>query len=528
MDQEWLRQRPHLAPLARTLNTVLMIADGQYQQGRASGDAVDYGEFEERVAHVTAKVEQDVHSIALSGLDVDVPFIRVWGRHYRRVHRIARTYGSLSGPVTVERTLYRELGQRQGPVLDPIAVRAGVVDGSWLPRTARAIAHLVSQVTSREAEATGRELMRLPYSRSSIERVGHAVGAEYLSRREHVEPKLIETCELPPGIASVSVSVDRVTVPMEEPAAKEPEASGRPVRLQEDTLRKFGHEVSPRTQAVLDEAERAAKGARPKIQRNYRMAYCATVTMHDSNGDALHTIRYGRMPAAVDSLEQLTHRDVHRMMQHLQQDVITIRRRAGPVPVVLLADGAPELWRLFELHLNENKIGCAPVKLVDAWDALEYIAAAARLLESRVKAWPGTFRRWKTWLLKEPGGAERVLYALQSSDLQNARDEAGKRPVGDAVRYIQARLALMNYAEARRRGLPIGSGAVEATCKSLVSVRMKRCGSRWKHQSGNEILQLRALQLSDRWDAAMPRILGPLRKPVHVVTSRYEALRAAA
>jgi hypothetical protein len=89
--------------------------------------------------------------------------------------------------------------------------------------------------------------------------------------------------------------------------------------------------------------------------------------------------------------------------------------------------------------------------------------------------------------------------------------------VGDAVRYVQSRLALMNYADARRHGLPIGSGAVEATCKSLVSVRMKRCGSRWKHQSGNEILQLRALQLSDRWDAAMSRIPGPLRKPVHVV-----------
>jgi hypothetical protein len=35
--------------------------------------------------------------------------------------------------------------------------------------------------------------MRLPYSRSSIERVAHAVGAEYLSRFEQVEPTLIET-----------------------------------------------------------------------------------------------------------------------------------------------------------------------------------------------------------------------------------------------------------------------------------------------------------------------------------------------
>ena len=45
--------------------------------------------------------------------------------------------------------------------------------------------------------------------------------------------------------------------------------------------------------------------------------------------------------------------------------------------MVLLADGAPELWRLFEQHLNEKHLGTAPVKLVDAWHALEYMAAAA-------------------------------------------------------------------------------------------------------------------------------------------------------
>ena len=45
--------------------------------------------------------------------------------------------------------------------------------------------------------------------------------------------------------------------------------------------------------------------------------------------------------------------------------------------------------------------------------------------------------------------------------------------------------------------------------------------------SGNEILQLRALQLSDRWDAALPLVLSPLRKPVHVI-GRSEALGRAA
>jgi hypothetical protein len=194
-------------------------------------------------------------------------------------------------------------------------------------RTARAVAHLVAQVTSREACATSRELMRLPYSRCSIERVGHAVGA------------------------------------------------------------------------ALTEARREAQQPGPKIMRNYRMAYCATATLHDEQGDALHTIRYGRMPPEPDSIESITHRDVHRMLRRMLDDVVVLRRRAGPLPVVLLADGAPELWRLFSQHFNSETLGVAPIKLIDAWHALEYIAAAARLLESREKVLPGAFRRWKAWLM---------------------------------------------------------------------------------------------------------------------------------
>lgn len=83
MDHDWIRQRPHLAPLVRKLDAVLQLADELYERGRASGDSVDYGEFEERVARATAEVDQSVHQIALSGLDVDAPFIRVWGKCYR-------------------------------------------------------------------------------------------------------------------------------------------------------------------------------------------------------------------------------------------------------------------------------------------------------------------------------------------------------------------------------------------------------------------------------------------------------------
>lgn len=211
------------------MQALLELADELHVKGRAGGDSVDYAAFEERVAEATADLEKGVHQVALRSLDIDAPYIRVWGKYYRRVHRAERAFGTMGGPVTIQRTLYREVGKRRGAAVDPVALRAGAVDGSWLPRTSRAIAHLMAQGTSREASATSTELLRLPYSRSSFERVGHAVGREYLRRRAHIEPKLIAEFDVPKAARSISVSVDRTTVPMEEVPEKREAPAPMPI-----------------------------------------------------------------------------------------------------------------------------------------------------------------------------------------------------------------------------------------------------------------------------------------------------------
>ena len=79
------------------------------------------------------------------------------------------------------------------------------------------MAHLLQQGTSREAEVTGQRVGRLPYSRSSFEAVGHEVGRRYCERQAQIEDLLSTNFTLPEEASSVSVSLDRVSLPMEEP-----------------------------------------------------------------------------------------------------------------------------------------------------------------------------------------------------------------------------------------------------------------------------------------------------------------------
>ena len=64
--------------------------------------------------------------------------------------------------------------------------------------------------------------------------------------------------------------------------------------------------------------------------------------------------------------------------------------------------------------------------------------------------------------------------------------------------YIENNKDRMRYAELVARGLPVGSGATEGACKSLVQVRAKGCGQRWLPNGLDAVLVLRGLEMSDR------------------------------
>jgi hypothetical protein len=113
------------------------------------------------------------------------------------------------------------------------------------------MAHHVQRGTAREAEECAAEMGRLPYSRCSFERVAHAVGELFVSQNVEVEDALIEAYQPLAEARSVSVGLDRVSMPMAEPR---PPAAGSAEegRRQEpdhgglaDGLGRHGHAARP-------------------------------------------------------------------------------------------------------------------------------------------------------------------------------------------------------------------------------------------------------------------------------------------
>jgi hypothetical protein len=84
---------------------------------------------------------------------------------------------------------------------------------------------------------------------------------------------------------------------------------------------------------------------------------------------------------------------------------------------------------------------------------------------------------------------------------------------------MRERLGRMRYAEAVGHGTADRKWQCRGDLQEPVGLRMKRPGARWKDKTGEEVLQLRGLMLSDRWAQAMNRALKPLAKPVRVGSS---------
>jgi hypothetical protein len=233
------------------------------------------------------------------------------------------------------------------------------------------------------------------------------------------------------------------------------------------------------------------------------MAYCGTVTLHDARGKALYTMRFGQMPGL----------DPEDLCNAMANTVYRLREKQPGLLLQLLADGAHEMWNLLEPSFPVGVFGPRHL-LVDFWHVVEKLGPAAAAIFGASEARDVT-TRWRSLLKHRKDAAKQILGELRASGCEELDVGAdADRPVHEAITYLTNHADRMNYAGARVKGLPIGSGSVEATCKTLVGVRMKRAGSRWKEETGEHVIKLRALALSDQWDGAMTNLMATQRTAV--------------
>ena len=96
-----------------------------------------------------------------------------------------------------------------------------------------------------------------------------------------------------------------------------------------------------------------------------------------------------------------------------------------------------------------------------------------------------------------------------------------RKPIRRVLKFFKKNRQRMQYAEMKQRGLPIGSGPVEACNRVLVQQRMKCSGMRWsEHGTGQAILSLRALWKSGRFDAAWRQIMLALEPETYTLRNR--------
>ena len=125
------------------------------------------------------------------------------------------------------------------------------------------------------------------------------------------------------------------------------------------------------------------------------------------------------------------------------------------------------------------------------------------------------YEKLKVILKEQDDGAEEVIKQLNSMErkLKGKKNKKRRELLHAELLYFENQKDRMRYAEYQRRGLPIGSGVIEASCKTLATRRMKRSGMSWR-DGKQPLLTIRGLQQSDRWERAWKLISNSYRDDV--------------
>jgi hypothetical protein len=157
---------------------------------------------------------------------------------------------------------------------------------------------------------------------------------------------------------------------------------------------------------------------------------------------------------------------------------------------IVIGDGAIWIWNLADLHFP------GAIQIVDLYHARQHLWAVAALL------FPNHSAQQNRWIvsaqrLLDQGRIESLVKRLRT--IQSDHAEVVQKLCLEAE-YFDRNAARMRYPEFRKLGLFVGSGVVEAGCKTVIASRLKCSGMFWTVDGANAIVALRCSLLNGRFE----------------------------
>jgi hypothetical protein len=358
------------------------------------------------------------------------------GEH--RKARVKLQLQCLFGSFVLWRDYYYHPGKQQGHY--PADAALGL-EGAYTPALARLIClEGADQSSYQQAEEHLRETGGIEVSARQIQRVVQRVGSEAQAWQER--SALPGGCEAP----LLYISADATGVPM-----RREELEGR-------------------------------SGKQPDGTAKTRSAYLGCVFTQHRRDEKGRPIRDYDSTTYVSTMHPLE--DFGPLLRRE-----AIRRGVGQAEqVVLLIDGAPGLENMG--HLNFD----GATQIVDFYHGAEHAGKVVETLlgSKEHPQYKAQRSRWVRRLLRN--GVENLI--------EEARRECAGRPQAQAVEdelgYFVRNVARMKYGTFRRQGFFIGSGVIEAGCKTVIGSRCKQSGMFWGEPGAQNILALRCIRASRR------------------------------
>jgi hypothetical protein len=350
------------------------------------------------------------------------------------------------GPVEILRPYY--LCAHCGIGQFPVDVELDIEDTEISPGVRRMQALVGQEAPFDHGRQQMKVLAGLEVTTKSVERTAEAIGAD-IAQREQAEIQKALQLELP-VVAGDTIPVLYVQM----------DGTGVPVVKKETVGRQGKME------------------GQPPHTREVKLGCVFTQTGWDQEGYPIRDPDSTTYTGAIESAEQFGRRIYAQACG---------RGFSRALKKVVIGDGAEWIWHLVALHFPEA------IQIVDLYHARQHLWEVARKLYAddagKQKAWMKMHQK----RLLDRGKIEKLVAALRSIESDNPEVREKMRIEAD---YFERNTGRMRYPKFRGQHLFVGSGVIEAGCKTVVAFRLKRSGMFWTVRGANAILALRCCHLN--------------------------------